>query len=157
MSKEERLEEAKKLYETANSDQRYVLETLFPELKKKTDEKMIQKLIAVVHLYYGEGVDAERDECLAWLEKQSNKNINDKKVIKSIIDIVKRDEERVGKNAHLKKIQWLEEQIEPKSTERKDFISIPFGADSELIEETITIPDGYCATIEGRKVCIKKK
>ena len=40
---------------------------------------------------------------------------------------------------------------------RKDFISIPFGAfDSELIEETITIPDGYCATIEGRKVFIKR-
>ena len=44
-----------------------------------------------------------------------------------------------------------------KSSERKDFISIPFGTDSELIEETITIPDGYCATIEGKKVCIKKK
>ena len=44
-----------------------------------------------------------------------------------------------------------------KSSERKDFISIPFGTDSELIEETITIPDGYCATIEGQKVYIKKK
>lgn len=42
-------------------------------------------------------------------------------------------------------------------SERKDFISIPFGTDSELIEETITIPDGYCATIEGQKVYIKKK
>ena len=44
-----------------------------------------------------------------------------------------------------------------KSNERKDFISIPFGTDSELIEETITIPDGYCATIEEQKVYIKKK
>lgn len=78
MSKEERLEEAKKLYETANSDQRYVLETLFPELKEKTDEEIIQKLIAVCHLYYGEEPDAERDACLEWLEKQRNKNTNDK-------------------------------------------------------------------------------
>ena len=43
-----------------------------------------------------------------------------------------------------------------KSSER-DFISSPFGTDSELIEEIIKIPDGYCATIEGRKVHIKKK
>lgn len=49
----------------------------------------------------------------------------------------------------------LENQNKP--IERKDFISIPFGTDSELIEEIIKIPDGYCATIEGRKVCIKKK
>lgn len=54
-------------------------------------------------------------------------------------------------------IDWLEKQGEQKPYERKDFISIPFGTDSELIEETITIPDGYCVTIEGRKICIKKK
>lgn len=43
-------------------------------------------------------------------------------------------------------------------TQRKDFISIPFGAfDSELIEESITIPDGCYAVIEGRKVYIRKK
>ena len=44
---------------------------IFSELKEKTDEEMIQKLISVVHLYYGEGVDSERDECLEWLKKQS--------------------------------------------------------------------------------------
>lgn len=43
---------------------------MFPELKKKTDKEMIQKLIAVCHLYYGEGEDTEKDECLEWLEKQ---------------------------------------------------------------------------------------
>lgn len=90
---------------------------IFSELKEKTDEEMIQKLIAIVHLYYGEEVDIEKDECLEWLEKQS-------------------------KN---------------KSIERKDFISIPFGTDSELIEEIIRIPKGYVATIEGQKVYIKKK
>ena len=88
---------------------------IFPEL---TDEEMIQKLISVCHLYYGEGVDTERDECLEWLEKQ-NKN---------------------------------------KTIERKEFTSIPFGAfDSELVNETITIPDNCAATIEGRKVFIRKK
>lgn len=52
---------------------------IFSELKKKTDEEIIQKLISVIHLYYGEGVDAERDECLEWLKKQSkNKHIERK-------------------------------------------------------------------------------
>ena len=44
-----------------------------------------------------------------------------------------------------------------KPIERKDFISIPFGTDSELIEEIIRIPKGYVATIEGQKVYIKKE
>lgn len=35
MTQEEKLEEAKRLYESANVDQRYVLESLFPELKKR--------------------------------------------------------------------------------------------------------------------------
>ena len=52
---------------------------IFSELKEKTDEEMIQKLITVIHLYYGEGVDSERDECLEWLKKQSkNKPIERK-------------------------------------------------------------------------------
>lgn len=52
---------------------------IFSELKEKTDEEIIQKLIAVIHLYYGEGVNTERDECLEWLEKQSkNKPIERK-------------------------------------------------------------------------------
>ena len=57
---------------------------MFPELKKKTDEEMIQKLIAVCHLYYGEGVDAERDECLEWLEKQRKNKPIERKEFTSI-------------------------------------------------------------------------
>ncbi len=54
-------------------------------------------------------------------------------------------------------IDWLEKQSEKKPYERKDFISIPFGTDSELIEEIIRIPKGYVAAIEGNKIHIKKK
>lgn len=57
---------------------------IFPELKEKTDEEMIQKLIAVIHLYYGEGVDAERDECLEWLEKQRKNKPIERKEFTSI-------------------------------------------------------------------------
>lgn len=48
---------------------------IFSELKEKTDEEMIQKLIAVVHLYYGEGVNSERDECLEWLKNKAKINL----------------------------------------------------------------------------------
>lgn len=49
-------------------------------------------------------------------------------------------------------------KIELKPTERKEFISIPFGAfDSELIEEMLTIPDGCVATIEGNRIHIKRE
>ena len=47
---------------------------------------------------------------------------------------------------------------EQKPIEREEFTSIPFGAyDSELVNETITIPDGCYATIEGNRIHIKKK
>lgn len=36
----------------------------------------------------------------------------DEKIRKAIIEIVKKDEERIGTNAHLKKIQWLEKKGE---------------------------------------------
>lgn len=35
MTHEEKLEDAKRLYKSANDDQRYVLESLFPELRKR--------------------------------------------------------------------------------------------------------------------------
>ncbi len=39
MTQEEKLEQAKSLYKDANADQRYVLESLFPELKESEDEE----------------------------------------------------------------------------------------------------------------------
>lgn len=47
-------------------------------------------------------------------------------------------------------------KTEQKPIERKDFISIPFGTDSEFIKEAIAIPDGCVAAIEGRKIFIRK-
>lgn len=38
------LEEAKRLYKTANADQRYVLEKLFPELAESEDEKIRKEI-----------------------------------------------------------------------------------------------------------------
>lgn len=38
----------------------------------------------------------------------------------------------------------------------KNYIDIPFGTDSELMEEEISIPDGFEAVIEGNKIILKK-
>lgn len=45
MDYKEKLEKAKELYPTANADQRYVLESLFPELKESKDEKIRKTLL----------------------------------------------------------------------------------------------------------------
>lgn len=70
MTQEEKFKKAKRLYETANADQKYVLEKLFPELKESEDEKIRKKIIATIHLYYGEPLEDEAKEMIAWLEKQ---------------------------------------------------------------------------------------
>lgn len=66
----EAVEEAKILYKTANSDQRYVLETLFPELRESEDEKIRKAAIAFVeasdHFRYHLGISKE--DVLVWLE-----------------------------------------------------------------------------------------
>lgn len=76
MAQEEKLEEAKRLYKTANADQRYVLESLFPELAESEDErirKAIKYCIKQGFIGCGKIENVTPDECLAWLEKQGNK------------------------------------------------------------------------------------
>lgn len=73
MTQEEKLEEAKRLYETANADQKYVLERLFSELKESEDERIRKALIehfAGSHssMYPYKGFT--KKQILAWLEKQ---------------------------------------------------------------------------------------
>ena len=75
----ERLEKAKELYPTANADQRYVLECLFPELKESEDERIRETLLNYFKDYKTqEEIGVKRffgiptDDIIAWLEKQSN-------------------------------------------------------------------------------------
>lgn len=66
--KEKKLEEAKMLYETANADQRYLLERLFPQLIEYEDEKIRKELIEMVRLSCTNGDDV--DKKIDWLKKQ---------------------------------------------------------------------------------------
>ena len=80
MTQEEKLEEAKRLYETANADQKYVLERLFPELKESEDEKVRKAILAFLKetIEYG-GISPDiwtmdnAKKWLAWLEKKGEK------------------------------------------------------------------------------------
>ncbi len=71
MTKEEKLEEAKRLYKTANADQRYVLESLFPELAESEDEKIRKEIIRVLKGEISFTSEKENEKYIAWLEKQA--------------------------------------------------------------------------------------
>ena len=77
--KQKKLEEAKRLYQTANQDQKYVLESLFPELKNE-DERIRGAIID--HLK-----DSNLIEWAAWLEKQSKKKSIDDLTPQEAMDI----------------------------------------------------------------------
>lgn len=94
MNYKEKLEEAKNLYASANVDQKYVLESLFPELTEPGDENVKQKIINLIKKSNEVGGWAlhkwEADEMLAWLENQGQKpimNVPSREVILSIWDL----------------------------------------------------------------------
>lgn len=67
----QKLQEAKRLYETANADQKYVLESLFPELAVNEDERIRKELLAWLKSQDGQTLPMDRyNAAIAWLEKQ---------------------------------------------------------------------------------------
>lgn len=76
MKQEEKLEEAKRLYETANADQKYVLERLFPELRESEDERIRKELISFLKSpFVNENITDEKvTPWIAWLEKQKERS-----------------------------------------------------------------------------------
>lgn len=46
------------------------LQSVFPEIKKSEDERIKEAIIATIHLFYGEPLEDEAKEMIAWLEKQ---------------------------------------------------------------------------------------
>lgn len=81
MNNEEKLKEAKRLYQMANFDQRYVLESLFPELKESEDEKIRKYLLKLADRCPEDSIDfmrgVKKGDIIAWLEKQGEqKNVD---------------------------------------------------------------------------------
>ena len=73
MTEKEKFEEAKRLYKTANSDQRYVLESLFPELKESEDEKIRKAIINTIEDCSPILSPEVQKRMIAWLEKQAQR------------------------------------------------------------------------------------
>lgn len=46
------------------------IQHIFPELKESEDERISGNIIATIHLYYGEPLEDEAKEMIAWLKKQ---------------------------------------------------------------------------------------
>ena len=46
-----------------------------PELKESEDDRIMGNIIATIHLYYGEPLEDEAKEMIAWLEKQCEQKI----------------------------------------------------------------------------------
>lgn len=91
MTQEEKLEESKRLYETANADQKYVLKSLFPELKESEDERIKKEMLTFFKGFYDnqmvKAVDVE--PWIAWLEKQGEQKStadNFESVLKHIME-----------------------------------------------------------------------
>ena len=90
MSHEEKLEEAKRLYETANADQKYVLESLFPELAESKDERVRKDLIIYLRSILSNKKYGDKfiESWIAWLEAQGEQRSAWGKGDENIIDLI---------------------------------------------------------------------
>lgn len=98
MDYKEKYEQAKKLYESANDDQKYILESLFPELAESEDEKIRKAILTGLidcrdapDLGWSDFGGIFIDDCIAWLEKLGNEGYNPyKATVESISTMVKK-------------------------------------------------------------------
>lgn len=75
---DEAIERAESIYnETAipSATTKGICTYIFPELKESEDERIRGNIIATIHLYYGEPLEDEAKEMIAWLEKQCEQKI----------------------------------------------------------------------------------
>lgn len=126
-------------------DSANIVEYIFPELVESEDEKIRREILDVFKQLDEDtticGRNYDYAKWIAWLEKQgetyTKKDIDD---------------------AYIEGMAFAKSELE-KQVEQKPVIDIdiPFGAkDSELIEASYYIPEGFHAEIEGNNVVIKK-
>lgn len=133
MEYKEKLEEAKKLYKSANGDQKRVLESLFPELKESENvlvEKIRQDIISYLnHRPIASMTESNATErWLAWLEKQGGANVFDapKISIKDAVEVSSR-------------MQHIEDDMKPIADFIIDYALWDLRKD-EWNQPTITVP-----------------
>lgn len=85
-----------------------------PELMKSEDDRIKENIIATIHLYYGEPLEDEAKEMIAWLKEQRDKD----KLIQELGEYkVKYTQEVLGK--HLNDISHKDDEILEKQGEQK--------------------------------------
>lgn len=119
MDYKEKIEEAKRLYETANADQKYVLESLFPELRESENERIKKSLISYLH-GLGEFDYPDKKtyhDWLKWLENQGEQkpieSKDNERLRKTTIAFLK-DFANQGYENAVECIDWLEKLGEQK-------------------------------------------
>ena len=130
---------------------------IFSELKEKTDEEIIQKLISIVHLYYGEGVDSERNECLEWLEKQSKNKPIERKEFTGIpfgtFDSELYEQMITIPNGCVATIEGNKIHIKKKDNSAIEAIKLNHTVDNnEMVESTFKVGDWVVRT-NGKSFC----
>ena len=113
MDYKKKYEEAERLYRTANADQRYVLESLFPELKEPEDEKAMEDLLNFLKSPFIKDniCDWKVAPWIAWIEKQKpiqNINKEDEEVRQYIIRIM--EQKDINVPMVQKALNWLLKQ-----------------------------------------------
>jgi len=106
MKQEKKLEEAKRLYKDANADQRYVLESLFPELAEIEDVRIRKEIIAYIK------TGTYHKDWVSWLEKQGLQKLawgeEDETRLTNIIIMLKEGASlHFSKNDITKAVDWL--------------------------------------------------
>ena len=114
---DEALERAEKLQENSKGMiLKKWLWNVFPELQKSNDEKIKERVVATIHLYYGEPLEDEAKEMIVWLEKQcqtfAKKDVDDA-YLKGVCD-AKHELEKQGEQKPTMDVKeaWKEMRIE---------------------------------------------
>lgn len=85
-----------------------------PELKERDDERIRVNIIATIHLYYGEPLEDEAKEMIAWLEKQGKHNLlyvndNAKEMFIKALERVEEQNKKGYKLTDCDKNSWWED------------------------------------------------
>ena len=148
MDYEKKYKEAQKwiesIYSELSHEQQMEAEAFFPELKESEDERIRKEIIATIHLYYGEPLEDEAKEMIAWLEKQGKNDILEDAVVDSNDDGLIADALRNKKIEPKFKVgNWITNgDYTWKIIEVKPLDYILQSQDGNIVDDTISHVDG---------------
>lgn len=124
---EEKLKEAKRLYKSANADQKYVLECLFPELRESNDERIRKNIISWLKNIEGQTIPInDYNSAIDWLEKQGefkSSKWTEGDVVRhgGVLALVTNGRNAMKSNCEQITIQYPDEWVKAEKKERRYF------------------------------------